>query len=202
MKLCLLFLILSISSCMPFARIYLGVKKSKHLSDKEIIHYVNQFNIPEKEVYKLNVELYQSLIEISDSALQKDLSQPLQVKSFDKNGSKNAHLINCTVCGLPELNWNCWNSFDGFPVTNGKAKPINSPLLFDQELSVILPLLDNFTDTIKDQDEILIVYWNRMMNKRSLELINYIQEYRNKNADKHIQVYYVNTDNFYTELFH
>lgn len=190
--------------CRPLARNYMGVKKSKFLSDKQIIKWSKKFEISSIDVYKLDVQSYKKAVSsINDSIIEKDLFQPLQLKSFNGNGEKQLHLLNCIVIGFPELDWNTYCSLDSFPMATNKAPVIHSPFSLEKEISFLIPL-DNskiMLSNLSEQEEILIVYWSRSMNKRSIELINAVKEYVTWYSDHRIRVYYVNNDNYYEDLW-
>ena len=190
--------------CRPLARKYLGVKKSKILSDKQIVKWSEKFEIDKTDLYKLDIEAYGKAVKsVNDSFVEKDLYQPLQVKSFSSTGVKQAHLINCIMQGFPEIDWNTWCSLDSFPMAQNKAPKIKSPFSFEQELSFLIPLDKSEVSMSKiyNQEEIIIVYWSRSMNKRSEELINEIKEYVKWYSDHDISVLYVNNDNYYDDLW-
>jgi hypothetical protein len=182
----------------------MGVKKSKYLTDLEILQYAKKYDIPSDHTYKLDTNKFNQMKnEVKDSLAKKDLRQPLQVISYDSHGNLNSHLINCTVSGFPKLDWNYWGSFDHFPLSNNKARKIDTVIPLKTELSIISPISNIRVDStfLKNQDEIIFVYWNRAMNKRTKELLAFVRDYMDKNSKYRIYVIYVNNDNLYKELF-
>jgi len=175
---------------------FFGLRSPKELSDKKIIKFATKYSIPTQDVYRLDEDAFLSLLNsFDDSILRKDWYQPLQVKSFSSKGKSNAHLINCN---MPD-DWNAYESFDNFPMKMGDCRKVDTMITMKKEFSLIIPILGysrGFED-LSASDEIIIVYWSHMMHSRSKVIIEEVEDYRTKNQDKKISVFYVNNDNFF-----
>ncbi|HAW52920.1 MAG TPA: hypothetical protein DCX54_11430 [Flavobacteriales bacterium] len=172
----------------------------KDLSDDDILRYANKYGISQSELWKIDTTKYLPFLRsIEDSANKKDWLQPLQVKAFDSTGKKYVHFVNCYMGGFPKIKWNRFGTFDSFPLNQGGCRQPNIQVTFEEEMDYLVAIPSTVTKMkfTGFQDEIILVYWSRMMNRRSKELISYVEDYRSRNSDKDISVMYINDDNLY-----
>ena len=191
---------LTLMSCQPLFKALVGMKNPKYLTDEQIVSIGLKYGIPESKMFKLDTAIYWKAWKgIADSVKQKDWYQPLQVKAFNSDGTSHFHLINCNIGGFPNIDWNRFATFDTYPLDIGKLNTADTALTLKHELSMLIPVQGSKSTTSANGDEIVVVYWNRMMHKQSKSLIMTVQHYEAANDSLNIAVHFVNTDNLYLD---
>lgn len=69
----------------------------------------------------------------------------------------------------------------------------------EETLEFILPITGTEikAGSLKENDETIFVFWTSFMGKHAEDLIQIVNNYRNKNSLKKIEVYWINIDNLY-----
>ncbi|HEY6162118.1 MAG TPA: hypothetical protein VI112_12880 [Bacteroidia bacterium] len=188
---------LALASCSAL----LGIKKTKKLDWYAMQKYAKQYHIPDSVSYALDTARYRKFVNgISNPYLKKDVQQPLQVKVFDANGKMMFWLVNCYIGGFPNLKWDRYGTFDVFPPDKKYFKSVDTTFTLekDQQFYFYHSPQRNLQPTInKGMDLYIVVYWARFMDRHSRHLIRMINDYRQKFADRKIEVVYVNDNNWY-----
>ncbi len=192
-------LVSSISNCTFIAMQITGMKKIKHITDKDILNTAVKFQIENYPVYKINDTLYlKNILLLDDTLLQQNLLQPLQLIYY-KNDSVIFHLVNCFITGFPNLNWEkSINQYINSQIPN----QIKTPFSLNDYYTMIISLHNSINNTsVKHNRNTIIVFYNSFMNKQSNILINTILNYDKNGEFANSQKIFINTDNLYTSTY-
>ena len=86
------------SSCQPLVKLLLGIKSPKMLNDEQIIDVAKKYGINTNQLWKIDTVCFYRMIEkVKNPLLKNQLSQPLQIMSFNSTGENVVHLINCNM---------------------------------------------------------------------------------------------------------
>ncbi|MFN0189374.1 MAG: hypothetical protein ACKVQV_11805 [Bacteroidia bacterium] len=106
-------------------------------------------------------------------------------------------LVNCDVGGILKLDWNHFNSFDTFPPDMKDFGKYDTTFNLDIELEKIVPIGKEEKSIKKNADIFIIIYWSRITNRYSQDLIELMNEYREKYKNESLEIIFVNTDNLF-----
>ena len=205
-SLILLLFILFLSSCNSMMMSFYGIKNPQKVLDNEIVSFAEKKISTTENLSKIDstfVEYINSFSTIVDTnaindtnqcksknRVQKDLQQPIQAMYFDKNGKLISYFTNCYAGGFPNLKWNRDNNFKTFPPKS--LANIHNEIVYNEIYSHLKAIKNNGNEN--EVDYIIIVFWNKFIQRQSLRLINLIQK---NAADKNVKIIYVNNDNFF-----
>lgn len=190
-----------LTSCSTiFSKIY-GMKKTKPVDEKTVVHYSNKYNIPLEDLFELDTN-YISFFRLVDSLKFKEERQnhmqPLQVQYYNKAGQFISYHVNCNAGGFPNLHWNRNNIMTCFPPQQQTS--IDSLISLDSLISYFKPYSFTKKNLDRSSDFLIIIYWNRFMGRQSKRLIRIIQENSKLEKEKNIKIIYINNDNIYAGL--
>jgi hypothetical protein len=182
----------------------LGIHKTKHKTDKQIVKSAKKLGIPEKDLYALDPTFAYYIFKLDSTkfkAQTKNHYQPLQALYFDENGNLTRFFINCYAGGFPSLAWNKTGKLNSFPPQN--QAPVDTVLNFKKQLTYIKNIGSSNVDNLKsDNDNYKVfVYWNIFMRKHSKKLIKEIKKNCSLIKDgKTVKIIYINNDNWFAWL--
>ncbi|HWV73008.1 MAG TPA: hypothetical protein VN040_14905 [Pseudosphingobacterium sp.] len=185
-------------SCSPIVGKMIGIQDTKDLTINKIDSSIsNSQAFAGKDNYYLDTS-YLTYIRSAfrdDSALVKNLSQPMQAMYFEDNRLVSYH-INCNAGGFPNLKWNRDNNFGVFiPKTQTDCDSRVELPLIRQQMTAF------HTDEKSHKRYTVVIFWNYKFYKQSLGLIRTVeQNIRQYGKEKDVQVYYVNNDLLYKEI--
>ncbi len=174
----------------------MGIKDVRPVYPADLPDISVEYNISPDVLYLIDTTAFVDFLSaLPDTGrLKHDLYQPLQVMAFDSTGHKYFHLVNCSVSGFKNLDWNKYKSFESFPLNSGGF--YNSDTTID--LSQTFSFFDrNHKPDFDDADEIIVVFWANFMLNQSQRLLDLISHYQKKFISKDILIYYVVMDNLY-----
>lgn len=126
----LIIAVICLSSCQSTLKKIYGVKSVNTVSERDILAYGTKHNLSNIYLLENSFSDYRDSlkknipVKTDDTnyinRLLNDISQPLQLMCFDKEGNLISYMTNCATGGFPNLKWNRINSFDTFP-----PKPIS-----------------------------------------------------------------------------
>jgi len=187
--------------CQSAMKGLMGIKDVKPLYTSDLPDLSIEFDISPDMFYLIDTTSFlQFLSSLPDtSQLKHDFYQPLQVMAFDSTGRKYTHIVNCSIGGFKNLDWNKYGAFDSFPLSCGKFYNSDTTVnlrrtfsFFYQQKGVGITNPDFST-----ADEIIVVFWVKFMKRQSQRLIDLINNYEEKFINKDIRVYYIALDNLY-----
>lgn len=200
-----------LSSCNSIMMSFYGIKNPQTISDNEILYFAEKKINTTENLYKIDstfVKYINSFSNIVDTSwycsindtnqcksknrVQYDLQQPIQAMYFDKKGKLISYFTNCYAGGFPNLNWNKDNNFETFPPKS--LANIHNDIIYN-EIYPYLKVINN-NQNENEVDYIIIVFWNKFIQRQSLRLINLIQK---NAADKNVKIIYVNNNNFFVK---
>ncbi len=174
------------------------MKDMKAVDEKKILQLCQEYNIPLEDSYELDT-VYSTFLLSRDKVLYKQQIknhyQPLQALYFDKVGQLISFQINCNAGGSPNLAWDRDSILTTFPPK--QQTKLDSLLSLDTQLKFLRPLTKSSTFNVADYDYIVIIYWNRFMNRQSKRFINFIQTNSKLSKDKKVKIIYANNDNIF-----
>jgi hypothetical protein len=178
----------------------MGMKNPRAITEEELYGFGRKWNMNiyyQQTLLPTYVDEVQKLDSL-DSALAKNLLQPMQAMFFDSSGKLISYHINCFAGGYPNLNWNRNGNFDVFPAKT--QAPCDSLITLSWLLPHFKPL-EYPCVKMKDLNYTVIVFWSRWTGRQSRRLVEYVQK-NMKLAPKEtrIQILYVNTDDIFTKL--
>ncbi|MCS7077970.1 MAG: hypothetical protein NZ455_14760 [Bacteroidia bacterium] len=165
------------SSCF---KVVVGYHSPKILTEKQLTQYEKQLGITHTH---FNTDKYILYMKHQNESIKKRMYQPCQILVFKKDTLKK-WVVNCDVGGFPKLHWQ-------IPSLLRKDRSGT----FSDNLSYI------YTTTVKtsfkEQDTTVLVFWSRVLNKTSKQLIKEVQKHTRKTA---VKVCYCNLDSFFVAL--
>lgn len=189
-----LFIVLVLSSCSHLLSNLAGVKKLEEYNEtayKDKLTRITSAYQYEFLDCSIDSATYHNLFISSDTIIQKNLYQPIQILYFENNTLVSFH-ANCYAPGLINLNWNLNNRFGVFP-------PISA------DTSILGEKIDThrynrlFNSSIRgDAKYGVFLIWTSMLERNSRHAYNEIV--RNlKLSGKHdsTSLLLVNTDDFW-----
>ena len=202
----LFFILLFLSfSCTKILMSAYGIKQPKFLTVKEIANRSSQLNIAAEQSFILDKKYFyaleqrdtvQLLFEKKCSPMISKYQQPLQAMYFDEEGKLVSFHNNCYAGGFPILKWNKDRQFDTFiPAT---TIPITDTALNLELLNQYLQPLSKAV-LVERAKYTVIVFWCDFMFKQSKALINVIRQNLLLDSTHSAHIYFVNTDNCFTE---
>ncbi|MHC8948980.1 hypothetical protein [Sphingobacterium hungaricum] len=203
---CLSISLLLFSSCSKILISMYGVKNSKHFTEKELIAWAKDYNIPQEDVFTLDSSYFSFLKNIDTLEVENhhsyvsDRSQPLQALYYDEKGDLVSYQINCYAGGFPNLKWNRNGNFETF--TPKIQAPLDSTLTLKKHLAFFNKVSTSKIVSPDDYDYVVVVYWNRFMGRQSKRLIRYVQENAKLSKNKSVKIIYVNNDQIYADRNH
>ena len=189
---------LCLTSCSPILSGLYGIKEIKTIDENTIYRYSKKFNIPLEDSYEMDssyLSFINSFDTVSQKALRRNHSQPLQARYYDKAGQLQSFHINCHAGGFPNLMWNRNNVMSTF--IPGQQTPVDSIMPLDRQLKYLNPLSQTKKTNIDKYDYVVIVYWNRFMGRQSKRLIRFVQDNSKLASDQNVKILYVNNDNIF-----
>jgi hypothetical protein len=188
----------SLTSCSSIMLGTYGIKSPHAVKEQTILSYAKKFNIPFEDTYVLD-RSYSSYLPSTDTSLfkeqHKNHNQPLQALYYNNVGQLQSFHINCYAGGFPNLIWNKNGLFDIFPPE--QQAPIDTFIDLKQQLKYFKPLSVTKTFAASNYDYVVIVFWNKFMNRQSKRLIQVVQENCKLSRDKMVKLIYVNNDNMF-----
>ncbi len=187
-----------VTSCTSSLLKLYGMKEMKAINEKEILQYSSVYGIPLEDSYELDTT-YATFLQSHDKILFKEEIknhyQPLQVLYFDKEGKLKSFQINCNAGGTPNLAWDRDSILTTFPPR--QQTKIDNLLSLDTQLKFLRPLTNTLKFNVADYDYIVIIYWNRFMDRQSKRLIHFIQTNSTLSKDQTVKIIYANNDNIF-----
>ena len=195
-----LLLTVSIESCTStMSKIY-GLKEIKVVDDGIILETAKTYKIPEEDIFELDTS-YISYLYSFDTSLYKiqikNHYQPLQALYFDKSGQLKSFHINCYAGGSLNLKWDRDSILNVFPPR--QQAPLDSLLTLERQFKYLRPLGRTTIFNFDSYDYVVIIYWNRFMNRQSKRLINFIQENCKLANGFKVKMVYANNDNIFAK---
>ena len=125
-------IILVIGSCTPMARILIGYRTPRVLSNQEIIALSKKLNIENFPIYSLDTTYFDQIrLMYDDKYSRKIFNQPIMLYFF-KNDSLKSFTNNSAYPGVPKTKWNHFGHFNQYPPrTNYHEGSFNKLLLTD-----------------------------------------------------------------------
>lgn len=174
------------------------MKDMKAVDEKMILQLCQEYNIPLEDSYELDTA-YSKFLLSHDNVLYKQQIknhyQPLQALYFDKVGQLVSFQINCNACGSPNLNWDRDSILTTFPPKPQTA--IDSILSLEKQLKFLNPLTQTSKFNVADYDYVVVIYWNRFMDRQSKRFIKFMQDNSKLSKDKKVKIIYANNDNIF-----
>jgi len=193
-------LLLAAGGCRTALKGIMGIKDVSPVYPADLPNFSIEYGISPDVLYLLDTTEFKSfLTSLPDtSKLKHDFYQPLQVMAFDSSGRKHLHLVNCSIGGFKDLDWNKYKTFDSFPLSAGKFYNSDTTIGLNRTFSFFYNDSKGakFPD-YSSADEIIVVFWANFMKGQSKRLMDFINMYQNKFINKDIRIYYVVTDNLY-----
>jgi hypothetical protein len=189
---------LGITSCTTMLNGLYGIKKMERVDEKTILQYSKKYNIPTSDSYELDttyITFITSLDTIHYKTQIKNHYRPLQVLYFDATGQLISFQINCYAGGFPNLNWNKNGIMTVFPPQ--QQAHLDNILSLKAQLEYLRPLPQTKTISSDSLDYIVVVYWNKFINRQSKRLIAFVQNNSILARDKKIKILYANDDNIF-----
>jgi hypothetical protein len=190
------FLSVALVSC----RTIIGIRKVKQVSEDDVIKLGARLAIPIEDTYILDTS-YRTYIKTAggqDVRKIKDHLQPLQAIYFSQ-GNQWLHpvswYINCYAKGFPELDWNYNGSMNQFPPLS--IAPLDSVFSVKKYMSFLRPVKGVVPFNTLNYDYIVIVHWNRFMERQSKGLIEAVKRNAALADSVKIKLLYVNNDNLF-----
>jgi hypothetical protein len=197
----LLSLVIILGGCNSALKGIMGIKDVKPIYPADLPDFSIEFNISPDALFLIDTTAFVSFLStLPDTGnLKHDLYQPLQIMAFDSSGHKYLHLVNCSIGGFKSLKWNKYETFEHFPLSAGKFYNSDTTINLDQTLSFFYKSegIGVSTPDYSTADEIIVVFWANFMKSQSQRLLDLLNGYEKKFANKDIRVYYVVTDNLY-----
>lgn len=188
----------TIPSCTSSLLKLYGMKKIKAVDGKDILQYSQEYGIPLDDSYELDIA-YASFLLSHDKTLYKEEIknhyQPLQALYYDREGKLKSFQINCNAGGSPNLAWDRDSILTTFPPR--EQTKIDSLLSLDTQLKFLRTLTKISKFNVADYDFIVIIYWNRFMDRQSKRLIHFIQTNAKLSKEKKVKIIYANNDNIF-----
>jgi hypothetical protein len=190
------FLSVALVSC----RTIIGIKKVKQVSEDDVIELGARLSIPIEDTYMLDTS-YSTYIRKTagrDERKIKDHLQPLQAIYFGKENELIYPLswqINCYVPGFPNLKWNYNGNMNQFPPAS--QAPLDSIFSAKKYLEFLRPVTGVVPFNTIDYDYIIIVFWNRFLEKQSKGLIEAVKRNAALADSVKVRLLYVNNDNLF-----
>ena len=174
------------------------MKDMKAVDEKMISELCQEYNIPLEDSYELDTA-YSTFLLSRDKVLYKEQIknhyQPLQALYFDKMGHLISFQINCNAGGSPNLAWDRDSILTTFPPKQQTA--IDSILSLDKQLKFLHPLTQTSKFNAADYDYVVVIYWNRFMDRQSKRFIKFMQDNSQLAKDKKVKIVYANNDNIF-----
>jgi len=192
---CLAITVLFLNSCSMLH----GIKKSKRLSDADIVSLARKNKIMEN-LHSIDFGYKQFIlsIKITDHHVAKNHLQPIQALYFDENHKLISFIINCYAePSLLNLNWNKGKNFDQFPPVT--LAPLDS-LLSEEDIKKSMTVLKGRGQgNDKKSKYTVYVFWNRKFLKYSKSLIKFVRQNAKLSNDA-LDIVYINNDNYLYDL--
>ncbi len=186
------------SSCTSTMLKIYGMKEIKEVDEKMIMESAKEYNIPLEDNFELDTSYYSFLHSFDSSLFKEQVKnhyQPLQALYFDKSRQLISFQINCYAGGTPNLAWDRDSILNVFPPS--QQAPLDNLLTLDTQMKYLRPLSKTADLTIGNYDYLVIIYWNRFMDRQSKRLINFIQQNSKLSTDAKVKIIYANNDNLY-----
>lgn len=195
-----LFFVLAL--CLSSCSLLLGIKKPKPVTEQQVADLSEKWGLSHADVYFLDTA-YKSFVATATGNNKKkinDYLQPLQAIYFGKGNSNQYPLswhINCYVPGFPNPNWNYDGKMNQFPPLT--AAPVDSNFSLKKIVEYLRPVKGAVPFNTVEYDYIILVYWNRFMEKQSKGLIEAVQRNLKLAVLQKAKVLYINNDNLFSE---
>lgn len=199
-------LLLPFSGCSRILLSTYGVSKPKQFTEKELLAWAKDYNIPQRNLFTLDSSYFSFLKNIDTLKVENhhsymsDRSQPLQALYYDKKGELVSYQINCYAGGFPNLKWNRNGNFETF--TPKIQARLDSTLTLKKYLTFFNKVSTSKIVSPDDYDYVIVVYWNRFMGRQSKRLVRYVQENAKLSKNKSVKIIYVNNDQIYADRNH
>jgi hypothetical protein len=202
----LVFVSMFVSSCQPVFKMAVGIKPTKHLSEKQIAAKHEKFGIDKDFSYYVdtNYVRYLSLHfdekNAAEKPLIKDYLQPLQAAYFLKKQTADILIINCDaeMTGF-NLTLNKHGEMDVFPPkynTKGSEK-----ILLNEYLPYLKPISaakQTSNLEIDNYNNVILIQWSSFMGRQAKIFIRQVLN-NLKLSNVNTLVLFVNTDNVYAK---
>jgi len=174
------------------------MKDMKAVDEKMILQLGQEYNIPFEDSYELDTAYATFLLSHDKTLYQQQIKnhyQPLQALYFDKVGQLISFQINCNAGGSPNLAWDRDSILTTFPPK--QQTKIDNMLSLDKQLKFLHPLKQTSKFNAADYDYVVVIYWNRFMDRQSKRFIKFMQDNSKLSKDKRVKIIYVNNDNIF-----
>lgn len=189
---------LGLSACSSIFTGLYGIKKSKIVDEKTIVHYAKKYKIPIADNYQLDTAYFSYLFSLDTAKYKSQIKnhyQPLQALYYDKSGYLKSFQINCYAGGFPNLKWDRNEIMSTFPPK--QQAPIDNIVSLETQMKYLKRLSQTAKLSIYNYDYIVIVFWNRFMGRQSKRLIRFVQDNSKLETNKKVKIIYANTDNVF-----
>jgi hypothetical protein len=193
----ILFVLLALGGCHSAIKGIMGIKDVTPVYPADLPDFSISYNISPDVLYLIDTVAFKGFLSSlpDTSRLKHDFYQPLQVMAFDSSGRKYFHLVNCSIGGFKNLDWNKYESFEHFPLSTGNFYNSDTTVNLDKTFSFFYKR--GSVPDYSTADEIIIVFLAEFMKGQSERLIDLIKGYDEKFVNKDIRIYYVFMDNLY-----
>ncbi|WKV13268.1 hypothetical protein [Marivirga harenae] len=167
--------------------------------------YASEWGIPQESLYIMDTKNYSDEIysyESDNKRLTHDLYQWHQLMVFDQSDSLLSYQLNCTTKRVDNnWKWNYEGTFDQYPPKDKSVKKYQREL----RLSNVSPYFKDlsgkpFSEKISEDTELfIIVYWTIYNGRQSKNLIEEVLNYRRMQADKKIELVFLNQPSVFIE---
>ena len=174
------------------------MKDIKEVDEKTIMESAKEYNIPLEDNFELDTAYYSFLHSFDTSLFKEQVKnhyQPLQALYFDKSKQLISFQINCYAGGAPNLTWDRDSILSIFPPRQQAS--LDNLLTLDTQMKYLKPLSKTAALTIDNYDYLVIIYWNRFMDRQSRRLINFIQQNSKLSTNAKVKIIYANNDNLF-----
>ena len=190
-------ILLTLGGCRSALNGIMGIKDVRPVYPADLPDFSVEYNISPDALFLIDTTVFTKFLSsLPDTSRSKhDFYQPLQVMAFDSTGKKHMHLVNCSIGGFKDLDWDKYNTFDNFPLSAGNF--YNSDTTIDLNKTFSFFYKGVKIPDYSTADEIVVVFLAEFLKYQSQRLIDLIKGYDEKFVNKDIRVYYVITDNLY-----
>jgi hypothetical protein len=174
------------------------MKDMKAVSEQDIQLLSQEFGIPLEDSYELDTA-YATFLLSHDKVLYKEQIknhyQPLQALYFDKVGQLKSFQVNCNAGGSPNLAWDRDSILTTFPPK--QQTTLDNLLTLQTQLKFLRPLKQTSKFNVGDYDYVVVIYWNRFMDRQSKRFIKFMQDNSELSKSTNIKILYANNDNIF-----
>lgn len=201
MRLFLLYILISFTSCRYIFIKYAGIKKIKHVKEDTILKTVKKYYRNPSIICEMRKEYITYIFNTFDTANVNDkywinnLLQPLQVLYFDTIGNLCSSLVNCNIdAGIRENGWIKKQYLGTFPiVNNNKTHKIRLSTYLDN-----FKVLENKKEYSKNNFTVVFV-WSYSMGLQNKHFLNAATLALNRVQCAEINIYFCCIDNIYKQ---